>query len=338
MSVNDLVEFRFLKYFRAIGQTGNITAACQQLHVSQPAVSEQIKNVEDALGIKLLVREKSGVSLTAEGEVLWAAAGELLNGRDELVEVLKAIQRGASSQVRLGFSCLVEGHVIETAENYIRAIFPSCEISSDVDDVERLENRVTAGELDGAFITLPVPTEADVLECIVESEELVVCMRADDPLAAEQEVPAHTLNGKLALFEYPLVHPKAYAKLLEMLTTIGVTPKVCNTTTNREHVQWLVSQGNCYALLRKSRRLLPGLTTRPIHGTKWTIDTALIAKRTAQHPAIAMLVRELKKHTAALPHLLPWKNPSQGTDALRMDGRRTRTPRQQSMPLFGARS
>lgn len=334
MSKNDAVEFRFLKYFRAIGQTGNITAASQQLYVSQPSISEYIKNVEDALDVQLLVRDKKGVSLTAEGELLWVAAGELLDSRDELIELVKAVKSSASSTVRLGFSCLVEGHVVEQATNYIRDIFPRCEVTSDIDGIERLEEQVEAGELDGAFITLPQSTEADFQVSPVESEEIVVCMRTDDPLGVQQEVPAHALNGRLALFEYPLVHRKAYARLLEMLTTIGVTPKVGKTTTNRELVQWMVSEGNCYALLRKSHRLLPGLTTRSIHGVRWTVDTALITKRTAQHPAIAMLVRQFRKQAAASSRILLWKKSPQTVESARDNAPRKRRPVARNMPLF----
>ena len=338
MSVNDLVEFRFLKYFHKIGETRNITEACNLLNVSQLTVSQQIKQMEDILQIKLLVREKTGVSLTAAGEVLWTAAGELLNGRDELIDLLKAINHGSSSTVRLGFSNLVEGHVLEAAKGSIQTIFPSCKVGADFDDVEQLEFRVLNGGLDGALITLPVPQSSDLLVCPVESELLLVCMRADDPLAMQEEIPAHALNGRLSAFAYPKAHPAAYAKLLKMLAEVNVTLKNCNSTTNREHIQWLVLEKHCLAFVRKNSRLSPGLVARPIHGVSWTIDTALIANKTAQHPAIAMLVRDLKKRVGSLPQLLPWKKAPQSVEETRREDRRSRRGAEQSMPLFGTGS
>jgi hypothetical protein len=163
-------------------------------------------------------------------------------------------------------------------------------------------------------------------------------MRADDPLASQDEVPAYALNGKLCLFQYPFVHPKAHTRLLAMLTSVGVTPKVYKTSMGREHVHWLVTQGDCYALVRKSRKLTSGLTTRPIHGVRWTIDTAFIAKRTPQHPAIAMLVRDFRKHAALQRTTVPWRKPPQTVCEMRSTSRHKRRAQTQNLSLFGTGS
>ena len=146
-------------------------------------------------------------------------------------------------------------------------------------------------------------------------------MRSDDPLAANEAIPTHLLNGKLSLFHYPKVHPLANAKMLEILDSVGIKPKDSKPTTNREHIQWMVQERKCYALVRPGVRLLPGLVTRPIHGAEWTIDTAIVLKRTSQHPALAMLLRDLKKKAGEMGALwapqelstleaqLPKKNP-----------------------------
>ena len=91
---NELLEFRVLKYFRAIAEECGVSAACIRLNVSQPSLSEQIKNIEDVLGVQLLIREKSGVSLTSEGHLLFSGAVDLLDARDELVHMVKMMSDG----------------------------------------------------------------------------------------------------------------------------------------------------------------------------------------------------------------------------------------------------
>jgi len=165
------------------------------------------------------------------------------------------------------------------------------------DEIEELETLVGSGELDGALATLPIVHNSDLMTCTIEKVPFVVCMRADDPLAVHEAIPAHLLNGKLGIYLYQKVHHAAYARLLELFKFVGIEPR---STTNREHIQWTVIERQGCALVREAARLMPGLTTRPIHGVEWTIDTALILRPSPQHPALAMLLREFRKRAVDL--------------------------------------
>ena len=144
-------------------------------------------------------------------------------------------------------------------------------------------------------MTLPIQHSSDLMTSIVTRERLLVCMRCDDPLAEHEAVPTHLLNHRISLLQYPKVHPVAHARMLELLRAVSITPKPNNPTNNREHIQWMIQEKQCLAFFREGTRLLPGLTLRPVHGADWTIDTALILKPTSQHPALALLLRELRK-------------------------------------------
>jgi DNA-binding transcriptional LysR family regulator len=295
MSDYDQLEFRHLKYIQAVAERGTMTAGSVHANTTQSNVSTQIKQLEEVFGIEFFTRDTQGVALTPYGEILLTAGRELLDLREEVVDMLKALRTGKITPLNLGFSSLVEKRTLASITDTIRSIFPHCEVISDGDDLSSLEARVESGDLDGALVTLPIEHRSDLMTCIVEREVLAVCMRSDDPLARHEAVPTHLLNGKLSLFQYPAVHPTAYKRMLELLNSVGITPKKSHPTTNREHIQWLVQEGQYYALVRPGTRLLPGLTSRPVHGTEWTIDTAVVMKPTSQHPALAMLLRELKK-------------------------------------------
>ena len=337
MSDYDSLEFRHLKYIQAIAEERTFTGASARVNVVQSAISTQIKQLEDLYGFQIFSRDRDGVSLTPYGDVLLACARDLLQVRADVIDMLMALRTGEITPLKIGYSSLVEKRTLHSLVETTRSLFPHCEILSDGDEIQNLEARVGDGELDGALVTLPIEHNSDLTTCIVERERLFVCVRSDDRLAAHESIPAHELNGKLGLFVYPSVHRAAHLRLIELLSNVGITPKKCNPTTNREHVQWMVQQGQCYAFVRSGRTLLPGLTSRPIHGADWTIDTALILRPTTQHPALALLVREVRKrNTQSGPIWVQKKSvqPEQLTGGKKSQSKTN--DRSKSLPLFEA--
>ena len=296
MTDYDYFELRHLKYILAVALAKHFTEAANTLHLSQSSLSQAIRNLEDHYDIQIFRRDREGYAgLTEVGKIIVAAAEEMLLERMDLVDILEAFRHGSPSTLKLGFTSLVEKKMLSEVLELARGVSTACEISTDIDRIERIEDRVRDGDLDAGLVTLPLNNSSDLTTYLVEKDRLVVCMRADDPLAQYDAVPGHLLNGKIGLFEYPEVHPSAHLRLLQMLSSLGITPKDCKATQNREHVQFLVQERACYAFVRNGRTLMNGLTTRPIHSADWTIDTALICRPQMQHPTLALLLRELRK-------------------------------------------
>jgi DNA-binding transcriptional LysR family regulator len=337
MSDYDQLEFRHLKFIQAVGQERSFTAAAERVHTTQSNISTQISQLEELFDVQLFNRERDGATPTPYGEVLISCARDLLQVREDAIEMLKALRTGEITPLRLGYSSLVEKQTLGSLIETTRVLFPHCEIVSEGDEIQDLETRVGNGDLDGALVTLPIEHNSDLTTCIVERQMLHVCMRSDDSLADHEAIPTHLLNGRLSIFQYPKVHKAAYARLLELLSSVGIVPKPSNPTTNREHIQWMVHEGQCLAFVRCGARLLPGLTSRPIHGVDWTIDTALVLKPVSQHPALALLLRELRKRSG---EMVPMSAPKKPTDKAAMAAHRkphgARAKAAQSLSLFEA--
>src|SRR6267142_4524589 len=88
------MELRHLRYFLAVGEALNFTRAAAQLRVAQPALSRQMQDLEDEMGVDLLRRSPRGVTLTAEGKLFLEEVRELLKRADESVEKVRALARG----------------------------------------------------------------------------------------------------------------------------------------------------------------------------------------------------------------------------------------------------
>jgi DNA-binding transcriptional LysR family regulator len=304
MSIYDHLEFRHLTYIVAVAEMGSFTAAAQNLHVAQSAISRQIGEIEDIFRIQIFQRvERKGrgkrkvhriAKLTIAGESLLGFAHQLLDMREEVVEVVQGIQQSTLRPFRLGFTPFVEPHVLETVTHAYRDLFPRSDIAPESADTEVLVERLRSGEIDAALVTLPIAPDGFLIQPVMH-EKLVVCLRKDDPLAQHEILTPEQLSGQLGIFSDPRHHPRAHARLLEMLNEQGITPRVSNPTFNAEHVQWMVKHHICLALIREREPLDEELTTRPIRNVNWTVDSALVYKPEKRQMALPLLLRELER-------------------------------------------
>src|ERR1700719_3477533 len=97
------MELRHLRYFLAVGEASNFTKAAARLRVAQPALSRQMQDLEDEIGVDLLRRSPRGVTLTAEGNLFLEEVLELLKRADESVEKVRALDRGEYSELDVGY-------------------------------------------------------------------------------------------------------------------------------------------------------------------------------------------------------------------------------------------
>ena len=97
------MELRHLRYFLAVGEALKFTKAAAQLRVAQPALSRQVQDLEDEIGVDLLRRSPLGVTLTAEGKLFLEEVRELLKGVDESVEKVRALARGEYGELHVGY-------------------------------------------------------------------------------------------------------------------------------------------------------------------------------------------------------------------------------------------
>lgn len=294
MSVYDYLEFKHLRAIVAIAEEGTITAASTRIALAQSALSRQINDLEEALHIQIFERDRVGMTLTPAGESLVRFGRELLQTRVEVVNAVQAIHQATMRPFRLGFTPFMEHQVIATVCDAYRDLFPKGTIVPENGDTEDVIHRLKTAELDAVLVTLPVLPDGYHVQPVMH-EPLVVCIRKDDPLAQESELRTESLDGRLATFSDPRHHPRAHARLLEMLEDHGIKPKISNPTFNSNHVQWMVREKLCIALIRKSEPLHEDLTTRPIQGVNWTIDSAIAYREEHDQQALPLLLRDLEK-------------------------------------------
>jgi len=98
------MELRHLRYFQAVAEALSFTRAAAQLRIAQPALSRQVQDLEDEIGVDLMKRSPRGVTLTAEGKLFLEEVRELLKRADESVEKVRALARGEYGELHVGYA------------------------------------------------------------------------------------------------------------------------------------------------------------------------------------------------------------------------------------------
>ena len=294
LSIYNYLEFRHLRFIVAVAEELNMTRAAEQLNVVQSNLSKQVSDIEELFHVKLFIRVRNGVQLTSAGQSFYIRAKQLLELREETINSLQAVQDAETKPFRLGFSQFVEHAVLQTVSQAYRDMFPKGIVSLEGDDTDSLLRRLKAGELDAALITLPFNI-ADLCAQALFHERMVVLVCKDDPLANKHELDGDDLNGRLGIFSDAHHHPVAHARLLDMLSEQGIVPRTFSPAFSMEQIQWMVGQRMCVALIREHEVLHDSLTTRPIKGVEWTIDSAIIYRQSDNHGAISLLLRDLAR-------------------------------------------
>jgi LysR family nitrogen assimilation transcriptional regulator len=119
-----LIEFRQLRYFVAIVDAGSLTRASALLHIAQPALSQQMVDLESSVGVQLLIRSVKGVTPTVAGQAVYRHAQKILHMREQTIDVAKGAANRVSGRVRLGLPSSIAMILAAPLVGHLRHQFP----------------------------------------------------------------------------------------------------------------------------------------------------------------------------------------------------------------------
>ena len=182
------MEIRVLRYFIQIAREGSMTRAAEYLHVSQPALSKQMKELEKQLGKKLFRRGSSSVSLTDEGMLLRRRAEDLLAMADKIENEFKALDEITGGDIYIGCA---ESYLIKYLTYAVKKLngqYSNIHYHITSGDTQQVTERLDRGLLDFAFIVEPPDlSKYNYLE-VPEQDTWGILMRKDCPLAEKSQI------------------------------------------------------------------------------------------------------------------------------------------------------
>jgi len=196
------MEIRQLRAFMAIAELGTFTAGAGRVHVTQAAISMQIRQLENELGARLFIRAPRRVMLTEAGEQLLQRARQILRDHDAAVDEIAELAGAERGRLRIGSaSAMVTTDVLPKLLKEVRKRHAGAEVTVASGTSEALVQQILGGELDIAFVSLPVEARGINTERLSQ-DQLVAIASPRHRLAKQRTISAYTLAGeKLILGE-----------------------------------------------------------------------------------------------------------------------------------------
>jgi len=274
------MELRHLRYFVAVAEHGGIRHAAERLHVAQPAITRQIKDLEAELGFSLLVRKGRGVVLTDAGRTYLGHARGILAAVDEAARSARRIAEGRGGRLAIGLleNAAWFGAAPEALNRFARRhaeIVLDIQPLSSVAQLAALED----GRLDGGFLYRQDDRQRSGLA--------VRNLRQDNVMLAAPRDLVFDHDGDLALEDIdglPLVGfpreraPAYYDRMQTAFERIGFVPYYAQLAENETTILSLVSAGVGCAFVNSANRARPprNVQFRSVQGLSLPIDFLFI--------------------------------------------------------------
>lgn len=189
------MEIQVLRNFLAVAREGNITNAANHIHIAQPSLSRQIKNLEKELGQQLFVRGSHNVSLTPEGMILRKRAEDVIAMVDKIEEEFYTMGDSVSGDIHIGAGeTYIFRYIVDILKN-LQKDYPNIHYHLYSGNAAEVTERLDKGLLDFGLLMQPADkTKYDYFN-LPEKDIWGVVMRNDSPLAEKETISCRDLEG-----------------------------------------------------------------------------------------------------------------------------------------------
>jgi len=231
--VPDRINLRQLAYFRAVVEHGSLAAAAEVLRVAQPNLSVAIKQLESEWGVSLFERAGRGLIVTDTGRALYERAAELLSGAMALDQEMRAIGRGFTARLRIGFT-LVSTEIIAAMVAQIREEGAAVSFSLQQGEPQLLETMIELRQLDFAVTHMPVANFGLGVEVLAPMTLVLLCREGDDRWPLDGEITPDALANVPLILLRRRSGGGIYERIIEAFAIAGISCSVvadCNDTS-----------------------------------------------------------------------------------------------------------
>lgn len=283
------MELRHLRYFVAVAEECHFGRAARRLHIAQPPLSQQIKQLESDLGVVLLTRSTRKVELTAAGQRYLERARAILAAVQDAGREAGRVAAGEVGRLAIGFTGSATYDLLPSLARVLRSDLPGIELDLrgemlTPDQVDALVDH----SLDLAFLRPPV-RHADIEVRVLRREPLIAVVPATHPLAAVSSVKLVDLCDE-TFITYPSHHRSVvYEAVIDACQRVGFTPTTVHEVGETSTLVSFVAAGLGVALVPASVQHLQitGALYLPLAGTTQEVELALATRANDPSPHVA---------------------------------------------------
>ena len=283
------MDIRTMQYYLAVVREGTISAAAEALHVAQPSLSRQMKELEKELGAELFVRGNRRITLTAEGVVLRKRAEEMVRLLQMTEEEISRVKNHVSGPVRIGAGESRSFHYLSRTAANLAAQHPDIRFHITSGDTRDLMNELADSLIDFAVIFTDVDHSLYESIPLPAEDSFAVLMKKDSPLAEKEEIRISDLK------DCPLIVSRASEPLFA-----GTKLNIVATYNLIYNASLMVEDGLGYAICFDRLINTTGdsrLCVRPLVPRMENAGNLIWKKYQVFSPAVRLFIEGIRKLT-----------------------------------------
>jgi DNA-binding transcriptional LysR family regulator len=307
------MELRQLRYFVAVANELHFRRAAERLHIAQPAVSEQVRKLEQELGVRLFDRTQRHVSLTDAGAALLTEARRVLEQAEAARQAARSARDRLSSALHIGYIPASLPASVPRVLQRLAAAMPQLATTLEPGCGLELVEAVRAQRLDAAIVSLPIPAAGLRITALGDQRAVAVF-----PVGHDQAVRSSVRLEQIAP-ERIVVLPRDvdrpfYDAVIAACQDAGLSPTLVEMPDGQvERALLAVASGAGIGVFPESvgeRYAAAGVRFVPLAGARPAFATAVVCRRDTEHlPTVAFLramsrARDERTTTAAEPHAM----------------------------------
>lgn len=285
------MQIRQLRYFLKVAELGSITAAAKELHMTQPALSRQIRAFEDDCGWNLIDRGAKSIRLTKAGLVVVKEGTSMIQEVDSrLTRMQNAIEGGA---IHIGYAPSLAGDLLKKAMGCYVQRHPNVRLILADSTSEEMRIKLQSGELD---LVIGALTNEDGVEwATLNEKKLSLAVPRSNPLAKKRSLTANELDGQRILLLSRHEYPEYFKGVTSYFQAQGINAKVAGEFDGIESLRVALEAGIGIALVAEGARVGKDVKLLPVTPAPTPVCVA-VGWRSGNDlaPEVAAFVEELK--------------------------------------------
>jgi DNA-binding transcriptional LysR family regulator len=253
------MELRHLRYFIAVAEKENVSRAALKLHVSQPALSRQVRDLEDELGFPLLQRSAKSVRLTEAGRVFLIEARAVVQRVADGVAAARAVATGGRGEIHVGYAPSLTARILPPALRAFQAELPGMRVKLHDLATEEMLTGLRDGKLQLALLAKPDPARLRELRFQELARDSVrVALSLKHPLARRRSVTLAVVAREPLIIYSRQEYPEYYEYLAALLSPATAKPRVAEEHDSVTSLIAAVEAGGGVALVAESVSCIAG--------------------------------------------------------------------------------
>lgn len=295
------MELRHLRYFVSVAEESVVRRAAALLHIAQPALSRQIQQLEQEIGVALFRREKRRIKLTPAGAAFLARARAILSDAEHAVAAAKAADRGEVGDLSIGFVESAAFGMLPDAVKRFRRQLPGVNVALWELVTNQQLRALHERKIDVGFLRTPID-DSSIATRTVAREPLIAALPVVHRLARRSRIALSQLAGEPFILIPRTVGPNFFDQLVGACRRAGFGPKVAQEAVQMGTIVNLVAIGLGVALvpaslknLRRSGVVYKRLTKPPI------IDLSMAWRIGDTNPTLQRFINSIDPEIIHLP-------------------------------------